>query len=154
MASFLHNTNIGVPIIDSIPHCHTENAFKRGKNQEMWLLCYIEDKVGVCIIDIIPHCFSKHFSKAVWNTIQLCPLYSKEAIFLDFCLFSKHIQYGSVEYYIDDRFSNFVLPLYRNEVKFLIFASFERVFSMPVWNTIDDTYSNFVFYIVTKPSSI
>ena len=23
-----------------------------------------------------------------------------------------------------------------------------------VWNTIDDTYSNFVFYIVTKPSSI
>ena len=43
MASFLHNTKIGVPIIDSIPHCHTENALKRGKNQEMWLRCYIED---------------------------------------------------------------------------------------------------------------
>ena len=42
MASFLHNTKIGVPIIDSIPHCHTENALKRDKNQEMWLRCYIE----------------------------------------------------------------------------------------------------------------
>ena len=40
---FLHNTKIGVPIIDSIPHCHTENALKRDKNQEMWLRCYIED---------------------------------------------------------------------------------------------------------------
>ena len=53
--SFLHNTKIGVPIIDSIPHCHIENALKRGKNQEMWLRCYIEDKVGVCIIDSIIH---------------------------------------------------------------------------------------------------
>ena len=43
MASFLHNTKIGVPIIDSIPNCHTKNALKRGKNQEMWLRCYIED---------------------------------------------------------------------------------------------------------------
>ena len=36
----------------------------------MWLRYYIEDKVGVCIIDSIPHCFSKHFSMAVWNTID------------------------------------------------------------------------------------
>ena len=36
---------------------------------------------------------------------------------------------------------------------FLIFASFERFLGMAVWNTIDDTYFNFVFYIVTKPSS-
>ena len=33
----------GVPIIDSIPHCHSESALKRGKNQEMWLHCYIEN---------------------------------------------------------------------------------------------------------------
>ena len=33
---------VGVCIIDSIPHCHTENALKRDKNQEMWLRCYIE----------------------------------------------------------------------------------------------------------------
>ena len=43
MASFLHNTKIGVPVIDSIPHCQTKNALKRDKNQEMWLRCYIED---------------------------------------------------------------------------------------------------------------
>ena len=55
---------------------------------------------------------------------------------------------------IDDRFSNFVLPLYRNEATFLDFASFERIFSMAVWNTVDDTYSNFVFYIVTKSFSL
>ena len=67
MASFLHNAKLGIPIIDSIPHCHTENALKRDKNQEMWLRCYIEerlhyyieDKVGVCIIDSIPHCHTK-----------------------------------------------------------------------------------------------
>ena len=28
---------------------------------------------------------------------------------------------------------------------------FSKHFSMTVWNTIDDTYSNFVLYIVTKP---
>ena len=33
----------GVSTIDSIPDCHTENALKRGKNQEMLLRCYIED---------------------------------------------------------------------------------------------------------------
>ena len=59
MASFLHNTNIGVSINDSIPHCHSENALKKGTNQEMWLCYYIEDKVGVCIIDSIPHCHTK-----------------------------------------------------------------------------------------------
>ena len=34
---------VGECIIDSIPHCHTENALKRGKNQEMWLRCYIKE---------------------------------------------------------------------------------------------------------------
>ena len=33
---------VGVCIIDSIPHCHSEYALKRGKNQEMWLRFYIE----------------------------------------------------------------------------------------------------------------
>ena len=41
--SLLRSGYIGVCIIDSIPHCPTENALKRGKNQEMWLRCYIED---------------------------------------------------------------------------------------------------------------
>ena len=47
---------IGVSIINSIPHCHSEYALKRGKNQEMWHRFYIEDKTGVSIIDSIPHC--------------------------------------------------------------------------------------------------
>ena len=49
----------GTSIIDSIPHCHTENAFKRCKNLQMWLRFYIEDKVGVSIIDSIPHCHTE-----------------------------------------------------------------------------------------------
>ena len=71
MASFLHNTKIGVPIIDSIPHCHTENALKRDKKSRNMasllyggrLRYYMEDKVGVCIIDSIPHCHTKIFQK-------------------------------------------------------------------------------------------
>ena len=43
----------GVSIIDSIPHCNTENNLKRGKNQEMWLHYYIENKTGISIIDSI-----------------------------------------------------------------------------------------------------
>ena len=34
---------------------------------------------------------------------------------------------------------------------FLIFASFQIIFSMTVWNTFNDRYSKFVFYIETKP---
>ena len=45
-------------------------------------------------------------------------------------------------------------PYIETKPHFLIFASFERFFSMAVWNTVDDTYSNFVFYIVTKSFSI
>ena len=41
--SLLRSGYIGVCIIDSIPHCPTENALKRGKHQEMWFRCYIED---------------------------------------------------------------------------------------------------------------
>ena len=55
MASFLNNTKNGVSIIDSIPHCHTENALKRGLHQEMWLRYYKEDKIRVSVSDSIPH---------------------------------------------------------------------------------------------------
>ena len=56
---FYIEDNIGVSIIDSIPHCHTENALKKGQKQEMWLRFYIEDNIGVSIIDSIPHCPEK-----------------------------------------------------------------------------------------------
>ena len=64
MTSFLHNTKIGVSIIDSIPHCHSEYDLKRGKNQEMRLRYYIDDKVGVYVSSIVFHtailkCFEK-----------------------------------------------------------------------------------------------
>ena len=49
-----------------------------------------------------------------------------------------------MEYNIDDKFS--IISLYRNEAKFLDFASFERIFSLTVWNTIDDIYSIFPLY--------
>ena len=75
----------------------------------MWLRYYIEDNVGVFIIDSIPHCHTKMLKKAVWNTI-------------------------------DDTYFNFVLYIV-TKPHFLIFASFESLFSMTVWNTIDDTYS-------------
>ena len=53
----------GVCIIDSIPHCLTENILKIGKNQEMWLCYYIEDKNGVSIIGSIPHWLLKMLLK-------------------------------------------------------------------------------------------
>ena len=45
----------GVYFIGSIPHCHTENALKKGQDQEMWRRFNIDDKIGVSINDIIPH---------------------------------------------------------------------------------------------------
>ena len=41
---FYIEDNIGVSIIDSIPHCHTENALKMGKNLEIMHPFYIEEK--------------------------------------------------------------------------------------------------------------
>ena len=78
-----------------------------------------------------------------WNTIDdrysIFPLYRNEASFLAFAPFSEHFQYDSVEYYRGYILQ--VCPLYSNEATFLDFASFESIFSMTVWNTIDDTYS-------------
>ena len=60
---FYIENNVGVSIIDSILHCHTENTLKRGKIK-IWLRFYIEDKVGVCIIDsILPFPFHLY----VWD---------------------------------------------------------------------------------------
>ena len=70
MTSFLHNTKIGVSTIDSIPHCHSEYALKRGKIQEMWLRFYIEDKTGVSIINSIPHCPTENAT--LTGKIKMC----------------------------------------------------------------------------------
>ena len=53
---FYIEDKVGVSIIDSIPHYHTENALKKSKNQEMWICFYKEDKVGVCI----QHCHTEN----------------------------------------------------------------------------------------------
>ena len=63
MTSFLHKTKIGVSIIDSIPHCHSEYALKIGKNQKMWLRCYIEDKVGLTSSIVFHTAILKIFQK-------------------------------------------------------------------------------------------
>ena len=47
---------IGVSIIDSIPHCHTEMLLKGTKIKKCGFLSNIEYKIGVPIIDSIPHC--------------------------------------------------------------------------------------------------
>ena len=113
----------------------------------MWLRYYIEDKVGVCIIDSIPHCFSKHFSMAVWNTID--DTYSNFVLYMvtkpHFLIFASFQSIFTMAVWntIDDRYSNF---LYYTEMKshIFIFAILERFFSRTVWNTIDDRFSNFV----------
>ena len=128
MTSFLHNTKIGVYIIDSIPHCHSEYALKRGKNQEMWLRFYIEDKTVISIIS----------------------LYRNEATLLDFASFES-IFSMTVWNTIDDRYSSFVFYI-ESKPHFLIFASFQSIFTMAVRNTIDDRYSNFC--IMQKRSHI
>ena len=56
---FYTEYNIGVFIVESIPHCHTENALKIGKR----LRSYIEDNVGVSNIDSIPHCLTENALK-------------------------------------------------------------------------------------------
>ena len=45
---------------------------------------------------------------------------------------------------IDDTYSNFVLYMV-TKPHFLIFVSFQSIFTMAVWNTIDDRYFNFCF---------
>ena len=89
MASCLHNTKIVVPIIDSISHCHTENALKRGKNEENvdsmiyrgQLRYYIEDKAGECIIDSIPHCHTENALKRGKNQEMWLRCYIEDGLF-------------------------------------------------------------------------
>ena len=49
---------------------------------------------------------------------------------------------------IDTPFFSFYIETMHN---LLIFARFQSIFSMTVWNTIDDRYSNVVLYIEMKP---
>ena len=49
---------------------------------------------------------------------------------------------------IDTPISFFYIEMMHN---LLIFARFQSIFSMTVWNTIDDRYSNVVLYIEMKP---
>ena len=60
---FYIEDNVGVSIIDNIPHCNTENDLKRRKNQEMLLRYFTEDKSGVSIMDSTPHCHTEMISK-------------------------------------------------------------------------------------------
>ena len=70
VASFLYSE-----IMENL-YCHTENAFKRDKNEEMWLCFYVEYKIEVCIIDTIPHCHAEMLSKGAKSRIVASFLYS------------------------------------------------------------------------------
>ena len=60
---FYIEDNIGVSIIDSIPHCHTENALKTGKLVNYASFLYRRKKIVVSIIDSIPHCHTENALK-------------------------------------------------------------------------------------------
>ena len=102
-------------------------CFQAIQNEEMWLRFYVEYKIGVCIIDTIPHCHAEMLSKGAKSRNVALFLYS-----------------GRTEYVSSIVFHTVILNKLSKEAK-------SRHFSMAVWNTIDDTYSNFFLYIVTKP---
>ena len=112
----------------------------------MWLRYYIKDKVGVRIIDSIPHCFSKHFSMAVWNTID--DTYSKFVLYIvtkpHFLILPLFKAYSLWQCEILSMIDTPILVLCRNEVTYFYFAILESIFSRTVWNTLDDRFSNFV----------
>ena len=112
----------------------------------MWLRYYIEDKAGVCIIDSIPHCFSKHFSMAVWNTID--DRYSSFVFYIEtkphFLIFASFQSIFTMA--VRNTIDEIIQFMYSAETKSHIFiiAISESIFSRTVWNTIDDRFSNFV----------
>ena len=61
VASFLYS-GIMENLSSIVFHRHTENAFKRDKNQEMWLRFYVEYKIGVCTLK----CFQKGPNQEKW----------------------------------------------------------------------------------------
>ena len=63
MASFFIEDNIGVSIIDSIPHCHYENALENGQKLVNYASFLYRRKNGVSIIDSIPHCHTENALK-------------------------------------------------------------------------------------------
>ena len=73
MATFLYLYREQSSIIESIPHCHTENALKRRKGLEMWLQSYTEDKVGISVIVSNPHCHTEIALKRVKNREMWLP---------------------------------------------------------------------------------
>ena len=93
---FCVGDKVGVSSVDSIPHCHTKNALKRGKNQEMWLRFYIEEK-------------KEYLSSIVFHTVLLMMCFKREQneeMWLP--CYTGHLNIN-VWYNIVDRYSKFVL---------------------------------------------
>ena len=112
----------------------------------MWLRYYIEDKVEVCIINDIPHCFSKHFSMAVWNTID--DTYSNFVLYIvtkpHFLILSLSKAYSLWQCGILSMIDIQFLFYAETKSNIFIFAILESIFNRTVLNTIDDRFSNFV----------
>ena len=63
LSSIVFHTVILKMLIKDERTMKCEHVLKIGKNQEMWLRFYIEDKVGVSIIYSIPHCHAENVLK-------------------------------------------------------------------------------------------
>ena len=125
LRGFFIGDKVGVSIIDSIPHCHSENVLKRVQNQEIWLRFFTEEKVGVSIITVILKMLSKvakikkygfvlieeklqHLLSIVFHTILLM-FFNREQIQEMWLRFHTGHLNINVWYKIVDRYSTFVL---------------------------------------------
>ena len=94
--------------------------------------------------------FESIFSMTVWNIIDdrysIFPLYRNEATFC-FCPFFKvfSVWQCGILSMIDTPIFFFYMYI-ETMHNLLIFARFQSIFSMTVWNTIDDRYSIFPLY--------
>ena len=121
----------------------------------MWLRYYIEDKVEVFIINSVPHCFSKHFSMAVWNTID--DTYSNFVLYIvtkpHFLIFVSFQSIFTMAVWntIDDRYFNFCFMQKRSQIS--LFLPFKKAFSVGqcgILSMIDSPILSSP-YIETKP---
>ena len=120
-------------IVNSAPHCLTENALKRKSTKWIWLRFYTEDKSGVSIIDSISHCHTENASKLCSKMSKTkkcgydCIQRTSIIVSIPHCHSTAFLvwQFGilmMISCILPHR------PLYRNVATFLGFCSFSKHF--------------------------
>ena len=138
--------------IETKPHFLLLPLFQSIFSMTVWNT--IDDKYSNSVLYIVtkPHflifaSFESLFSMTVWNTIDetysVVPLYRNKATFLDLAPFEiiSACQCGIVSM-IHTPFLHYI----ETKPHFLLLSIFQSIFSMTVWNTIDDRYSIFPRY--------